>query len=540
MSQEIGKVLGTEDAQPLGYWVAVPADEILQLDEVVVSSRPLSNGQVVRNYGIVDMIVARHEGARLESDVFLSEQGILPLTHALKAHVSVTRIEPEIYVPPLPGMAVYRAEGADRDQALFFDAMRKRFPLGVSRNGEPVHGNFEFLDGTRGAHLNISGISGVAAKTTYATFLLHGIFNVSLPGPERANTRAVIFNVKGEDLLFLDKPNSALTPEAAEVYRRVGLPASPFESVSFFAPVRRGQQVLIPDTGMRSEGIDAYCWSIEEFCRERYLRFLFADADAEASQLSAIVDRIEVELARPDVSVLATFDDLVGLIRGNIDAWANSAAIGTRGAFIRRLEAAAYRVGHLIRGGTPDQTARIDWRRAQVTVIDIHNLHDRAKRFVIGVVLKKMFEEKENTGSARPLVFVVLDELNKYAPREGHSPIKDVILDISERGRSLGIILVGAEQTASEVENRVVANSAFRVVGRLDMAEAQRAEYAFLPAVSRSRAGILKPGSVIVSQPEIPVPLLVQFPFPAWATRPSEVAEPVGVSDPFAGFGRSR
>src|SRR5262249_36114880 len=156
-------------------------------------------------------------------------------------------------------------------------------------------------------------------------------------------------------------------------------------------------------------------------------------------------------------------------------------------------------------------SARIDWRRAQVTVIDIHNLHDRAKRFVIGVVLKKMFEEKESTGSARPLVFVVLDELNKYAPREGHSPIKDVILDISERGRSLGIILIGAEQTASEVENRVVANSAFRVVGRLDLAEAQHAEYAFLPAVSRTRAGILKPGSVIVSQPEIPVPLLVQF-----------------------------
>lgn len=418
MSEGIGKVLGTLDAEPLGYWFAVPADEILQLDEVVVASRQLSNGQIVRNYGIVDTIIARHEGARLESDVFLSEQGILPLTHAVKAHVSVTRIEPEIYVPPLPGQAVYRVEGADRDQALFFDAMRKRFPLGVSRSGEPIHGNFEFLDGTRGAHLNISGISGVAAKTTYATFLLHGIFNVGLPGTERANTRAVIFNVKGEDLLFLDKMNNALTPEASEVYRRLGLPAGPCESVSLFAPVRRGEQVLIPDTGMRSEGIDAYCWSIEEFCRERYLRFLFADADAEASQLSAIVDRIEAELVRLDVTGLDTFNDLVELIRASIDAWTNTAAApGTRGAFMRRLEAAAYRVGHLIRGNVPDASARIDWRRAQVTVIDIHNLHDRAKRFVIGVVLKKMFEEKESTGSARPLVFVVLDELNKYAPR---------------------------------------------------------------------------------------------------------------------------
>ena len=323
------------------------------------------------------------------------------------------------------------------------------------------------------------------------------------------------------------------------MYTRLGLPAEPFESVSLFAPVRRGEQVLIPDTGMRSEGIDSYCWSIEEFCRERYLRFLFADADAEASQLSAVVDRIEAELVRLDIGGMETFDDLIEVIRANVDSWASSAAPGTLSAFIRRLEAAAYRVGHLIRGAMPAGAARIDWRRAQVTVIDIHNLHDRAKRFVIGVVLKRMFEEKESTGSARPLVFVVLDELNKYAPREGHSPIKDVILDMSERGRSLGIILIGAEQTASEVENRVVANSAFRVVGRLDLAEAQRAEYAFLPAVSRARAGILKPGSVIVSQPEIPVPLLVQFPFPAWATRPSEVAETVG-ADPFAGFRRSR
>ena len=75
-------------------------------------------------------------------------------------------------------------------------------------------------------------------------------------------------------------------------------------------------------------------------------------------------------------------------------------------------------------------------------------------------------------------MLVVLDELNKYAPREGRSPIKDVLLDIAERGRSLGIVLIGAQQTASEVEPRVVANCSLRVVancslrvvGRLDAA----------------------------------------------------------------------
>ena len=170
-----------------------------------------------------------------------------------------------------------------------------------------------------------------------------------------------------------------------------------------------------------------------------------------------------------------------------------------------------------------------------MSVVDIHSLHDRAKRFVVGAVLKRLFEEKETLGTARPLVFVVLDELNKYAPREGSGPIKEVLLDVSERGRSLGIVLVGAQQTASEVEGRIVANAALRVVGRLDPAEAERPEYGFLTAAGRGRAAILKPGTMIVLQPEIPAPLLVRFPFPAWATRKSEVAA-AATADPFAGF----
>jgi hypothetical protein len=135
--------------------------------------------------------------------------------------------------------------------------------------------------------------------------------------------------------------------------------------------------------------------------------------------------------------------------------------------------------------------------------------------------VKRLVEQKE--GHARPLVFLVLDELNKYAPREGWSPIKEVILDIAERGRSLGVVLIGAQQTASEVERRVTANASFRVAGRLDSAEASRGEYGFLSDAARSRASILKPGTMFLHQPEIPVPLLVQFPFPAWATRKDEV-----------------
>ncbi|HUQ93060.1 MAG TPA: ATP-binding protein [Bryobacteraceae bacterium] len=538
MSREIGKVLGTADAQPLDFWVAVPAEELLQLDDVVMVRRTLASRQVVTLYGIVDILVARHEGARLDSDVFLAMDGVLPLTHTVKAHVTVTRVEPEIFIPPLPGEPVLLAAGAERDRALFFDGMTNgRFPLGLSRSGEPAWGNFEFLNGSRGAHLNISGISGVATKTTYATFLLYGIFNSGLLGAEETNTHALIFNVKGEDLLFLDKPNNALTPERAELYAKLNLKPGVFDDVAIYAPTRKDELDMIPDTGMRTD-VNAFAYTIKQFCEERLLKFLFTEAEDDSSQLGSVVERVESALAREDVRGFDSFHALVDFIRANLDLWAGNYASGTRSAFERRLLSAAARVGHLIRGRVNDaERNTINWRKAQVTVIDIHNLHDRAKRFVIGVVLKRMFEDKEKAGSNKPLVFVVLDELNKYAPREGWSPIKDVILDMAERGRSLGVILIGAEQTASQIERRVVANSSFRVVGRLDMAEAQQHEYAFLPGPSRARAGILKPGTVIVSQPEIPIPLLVQFPFPSWATRPSEALTAVGAGkDPFRKF----
>jgi DNA helicase HerA-like ATPase len=537
MSVEIGKILGTEDAQPLDFWIAVAPDQVVQLDDVVLVHRDLPDGNRVTLYGIVDIMRARHEGARFETDVFLSEEGIFPLGHSIVAHVAVTRVEPELFVPPLPGQAVFRAAGVDRDQALFFDSMERKFPMGLSRDGEPVYGNLEFLDGSRGAHVNISGISGVATKTSYATFLLYGLFNSGILGDQATNTRAIIFNVKGEDLLFLDKPNSRRKPETDGQYAKLGLVPDAFGSVAIFAPAKRGEDVLLPDTGSRQEGVTGFCWTIEEFCRERYLRFLFAEADDTTSQLSAVIDQVEAWLARePAAANHDTFDDFVEYVCLGLDTVVRAAAGGTIAAFERRFRAAAFRIGHLIRGRVPDADKhRIDWKKKQVTVVDIHNLHDRAKRFVVGVVLRRMFEDKERTGTARPLVFIVLDELNKYAPRDGWSPIKEVLLDISERGRSLGVILIGAEQTASEVERRVVGNCAFRVVGRLDQAEATRDEYRFLSVASRARAGVLKPGTMIVHQPEIPTPLLLQFPFPSWATRTSEVAK-TPKADPFKNF----
>ena len=131
MEKMVGRVLGTKDATPLEFWVGVGEDEFIQLDDVVALERVLPTGEIVRMYGTVGQVIARHEGARFDSDVFLIEDGILPAEISEVAHVKATRFEPEIFVPPTPGQAVRIAEGDERDRALFFDRMDKKLPVGL-------------------------------------------------------------------------------------------------------------------------------------------------------------------------------------------------------------------------------------------------------------------------------------------------------------------------------------------------------------------------------------------------------------------------
>ena len=275
----VGRVLGTDDATPLSFWVALGPDQYLQLDDVVALERLLPNGDTVRIYGLVTEVRARHEGARFDSDVFLIEDGILPAEVSQAAQILATRFEPEVFVPPLPGQLVYKAEGDERDMALYFDGMEKRLPAGLTRDDEPLYANLEFLDGSRGAHVNISGISGVATKTTYATFLLYSLFRSGVLGGEAINTKALIYNVKGEDLLFLDRDNRDLEDEDRDRYQRLGLPPGAFDSVDFYASPRRDDPVAAPDVSTRQKGVTSYFWTLAEFCAEGLLPFVFADAE---------------------------------------------------------------------------------------------------------------------------------------------------------------------------------------------------------------------------------------------------------------------
>jgi len=541
----VGRVLGTDDATPLTFWVAVAPEQYLQLDDVVVCERVVPGRDVpTRLSGVVTQVRARQEGARFDSDVFLVADGVLPAQTVEAAQVLTTRFDPEVFVPPRPGAEVRRAVGTERDVALCFDQMAARLPIGLGRDGEPMYVNLDFVDGTRGAHVNISGISGVATKTTYATFLLYGLFHSGVLGTDATNSKALIFNVKGEDLLFLDHENVRLSPDQSQKYRALGMKPGAFADVAVYAPPRRDDPNATPDVQNRQLGVYPFFWTIEEFATEELLPFVFADAEDERQQYTMVVHNVAAALKRfgqpagdggwrIEGETLRTYRDLVDFVVSRVTdddpvirgPWAGPVTgTGTINAFVRRLLSSQRSLARLVRADVArDALARhrID-TAAQITVVDLHNLDDRSKRFVVGVTLRRAFDDKERAGRHKPLLFVVLDELNKYAPRDGDSPIKEILLDVAERGRSLGIILIGAQQTASEVERRIISNSSIRVAGRLDSAEATRPEYGFLPTMHQQRATIAKPGTMFVHQPQLPVPLVVEFPFPAWATRPDE------------------
>jgi DNA helicase HerA-like ATPase len=566
----VGRVLGTQHTSTREFRVVLNEDDYLQLDDLVVVRTQVPKVGEVRTYGMVTESEAIYEGATFESDTHrIAAEGILPGSKVRSAQVAVTRVDPELWVAPDPGEVVERATGEERLKALYADEMSRPLPIGVGRDGEPLYVDLDFFDGRKGGHMSISGISGVATKTSFALFFLRLLCaRPDVLGEGAANLRILVFNVKGEDLLWLDRRNRHFDEAAAEVWRRLEVEPGPFPSVSFWAPPRpRSGDTVVPDTGGRQEGVSAFAWTPREFIDEGLLRFLFTDARDERNQIPFIEERVRSQLRRYAVDVrgepgavvlrdpmegrgpgagvtptpgervirdlptlVAALEEFVDPEEGEPDArWTGRVQPGTIWAFVRRLHAAAHRLGHLVRSG---ESRRIDRRAAQITVVAIQSLHDLGQRFVVGAMLAETFGEKEQSGHRLPLSVVVLDELNKYAPRDGRSPLKEMLIDISQRGRSLGVLLVGAQQTASRVAPEVMENAAIRVAGRLDAAEAERAEYGWMLPSMRARARLLKPGTMVISQPAIPVPLVVDFPYPPWATRREEVDE--GDVDPFA------
>ena len=572
----VGLVDGSTESSSQTFYVVLDEDAVVQLDELLSVTTVLADGREVTHYIIVTELSSRFEGADFPSDTARVVDRILPAEHVRRAQARVLRVTPEVFVAPHAGAPVLRASGHHRELALFEDEMSHgKLPIGLDLGGVPVYADMRFVDGRAGAHVSISGISGVGTKTSYALFLLYQLLEtehgMALLGgrSNRENARAFVFNTKGEDLLHLDRANAVFADRDDEhkKWNALGVDnPGPFKSVRLYAP-RRSETSQVADVRSREmKKVHAYGWTPEQFIRQQLLQFCFTSQDDRTTQVGFVEQQVRIQLLRhfrrlaednsgavvlanttaPSTSfdadrlagrepeqaaactghIVRNFGDLVGFLDGVATAederllkiWFGRATLGTRQAFLRRLLRLRRHLGAVIGTGL----SPVSTENAKVHVMDISRLHDDAQRFVVGALLDRVWNEKQGTGR-EPLRFVVLDELNKYAPAQGFSPLKELLVDIAERGRSLGVLLIGAQQAASAVAPALPRNASLKVAGRLDASEADA--YRFLTPALRERATRFMPGTMVVSQPVVPEPIPIRFPFPPFATNPDEAAK---------------
>ena len=574
LDPRIGLVDGSHGSNSREFQVVLDPDANVQLDQLVAVRNELPDGRQVTHYGIVTELRSRFEGADLPSDTARVVDRVMPAEHVRLAEVRVLRVVPELFVAPNAGSVAMRAMGKDRRIALFEDEMRQgKLPVGLDMGGEPVYADMRFVDGRSGGHFSVSGISGVATKTSYALYVLYQLLEtdggMTLLGgrPKRENVRAFVFNTKGEDLLHLDRPNSEfpVRPDARAQWHALGVSEPvPFRSVRLYAPRRPGVSGRVPGVRSRDTAdVYAYGWTPERFIRDQLLQFCFTSEDDRSTQVGFIEQQFRIQLLRhlrrleggesgavvilPTVPEDTSFDpdrlaarepetarrgaghvikdfghfvDFAEKMANRDDdatlkAWFGRTQSGTRQAYLRRLLRLRKHIGPLIDCGLEPVSSE----NARLHVIDISTLHDDAQRFVVGSLLDGVWRDKQGAGR-EPLRFVVLDELNKYAPATGFSPLKELLVDIAERGRSLGVLLVGAQQAASAVAPALPRNASLKVAGRLDAGEADA--YRFLSSGLRERASRFMPGTMVLSQPIVPEPIPLRFPFPPYATNQDE------------------
>ena len=193
----VGLVDGAVDSSSRSFSVVLDANAVVQLDELLSVTTVLADGREITHYGIVTELTSRFEGADFSSDTNRVVAGALPAEHVRRAEVQVLRVVPEVFVSPHAGAIAERVHGVHRQRALFEDEMTHgKLPLGLDLGDKPVYADMRFVDGRAGAHVSISGISGVATKTSYALFLLYQLLEteqgMDLLGGRAArdNTRA--------------------------------------------------------------------------------------------------------------------------------------------------------------------------------------------------------------------------------------------------------------------------------------------------------------------------------------------------------------
>jgi DNA helicase HerA-like ATPase len=544
--QLLGRIVATErkpnTAHEFHFWTALDAPvgigTIVRVDAAtpVAGQLPRVYGVVVEGFSYTDLQtpihdVLGHDGTPAGAAIAPTQRAEIRL---YTAHV--LRQIPEEPLQPVPMGTVSLADDADVAIALRMDTYlasgtNTGIPVGLYRTGAmeaPIYLDADFLLGPEAAHLNISGVSGLATKTSAVEWLLASIFT-HFP-VQKGSVAAVCFNVKGPDLLFLDKPGELGDADRA-IYERMGVPARPFDKVQYFAPYTAKGFTLntLRSNEQLADNVSPLTWGLNEVMQFAEVLLNRDDVDAKADALIDFLQErvINREFKDPVLSsshrvrsfgeLEAFFRDLLrGLEERGGEGW-RTHHVATIRKVRNRLSNISTRCAGLVTDeGTVSDLPFGSFQDRTVYVVDVASLEEDAQDLIFARIVSKLREhlERRDLGVSHVVVFV--DELNKYAPGDGPDTyVRKMLLDISERGRYLGLVLFSAQQFRSQVHRRVVGNSGTALYGRMDMDELATPAYAVLSPSTRTKLATLEKGQLMVRHPHFAQPIFVRFPRPA-------------------------
>jgi len=405
---------------------------------------------------------------------------------------------------------------------------------GVDSIRIPVEMDSRFLIGPEGAHLNISGISGLASKTSYAMFLLKALQDRALIDDNDGDTAFVLFNVKGKDLLAIDEKNEFKNieeqKETEQLYNEMGLKFSPFRQVKYFYPFSNNSKW---NTYADSEYIQrqismkkGFFYKYDYKLGLEHIDLLFSSIDDPTQSIDAIINFINTNNDFNKINSWSGFIDNISQYVKTGNNKEKDITVQSWRKFSRIVNKAIK--GNVIFDEPSESMGEIELYDAfktiknnDVFVIDIAKLDENMQSFIFGSVIRYIYElklESEESKEMPSKIIIFIDELNKYASTDipKSSPILRQILDIAERGRSLGVILFGAEQFKSSIHTRVVGNCSAHAYGRTNAIEVSKSEYKFIPNVYKSMMTRLKQGEYIIHNPAFRSLLNIKFPKPVY------------------------
>ncbi|HET9708974.1 MAG TPA: hypothetical protein VFP39_11795 [Gemmatimonadales bacterium] len=518
------------------FWTATDTSIGIGAIVKVEASGRTVYGVVTDGFAYSDLATPLHDVIGAEGDPAQAAERPTTRPEIRLWTAAVLRQIPEEPLQPVPLGAVHVSGDADVAAALRMDgylniAQPTAIPVGLYESGgleAPVYLDADFLLGPEAAHLNISGVSGLATKTSAVEFLLTSIFQ-HYPA-HRGSVAAVCFNVKGPDLLFFDQAGT-LDDADRRRYARLGIEPGPFERVHYFAPFKADGVNLntLRTHAELARTVEPLVWGLTEVLDFAEVLLNRDDIDAKAD---AFIDFISDRVVRRQFDDgfggehrVETFADLERLFRsifdglemaGRGDIW-RTHHIATIRKVRNRLGNVSTRCKGLVTDDGP--ASDLPWGAFEdrgVYVLDIANVDPLGQDLVFARVVSKLREHLERRDLGVDAVVVFVDELNKYAPADGADTyVKKMLLDISERGRYLGLVLFGAEQFRSQVHRRVVGNAGTQVFGRMDSDELATPGYQVLSPATKIKLATLPVGELMVRHPHFTQPIFVRFPRPA-------------------------